>query len=158
LVVGRNIPENNFGTIISEFNKSNSQKKLVIISNAKRQFKGKVIFAGALYNQELLRKIREQAFGYIHGHSVGGTNPSLLEAMASTKMNLLLDICFNREVAENAALYWTKEKGSLAKLLNDADKMQEQEIEDLADLARGRIESEYSWDKVVGEYEREWYE
>jgi len=153
LVVGRNIPENNFDTIISEFNKSNSQKKLVIISNIKHQFKGKTIFAGALYNQELLRKIREQAFGYIHGHSVGGTNPSLLEAMASTKLNLLFDICFNREVGKNAVLYWSKEKGSLAKLIDEADKMQEQEIEDLGNLAKSRIEKEYSWEMVVGEYE-----
>jgi rhamnosyltransferase len=158
LVVGRNIPENNFGIIISEFNKSNSQKKLVIISNTKRQFKGKVIFAGALYKQELLKKIREQAFGYIHGHSVGGTNPSLLEAMASTKLNLLLDVCFNREVGENAVLYWAKEKGSLAKLIDEVDGMQIQEIEKLGNLAKGRIGDWYSWEKIVGEYEEMWCE
>jgi len=154
LVVGRNIPENNFETIISEFSKSSSRRKLVIISNVnKRRFKGRAIFAGALYNQELLRKIREQAFGYIHGHSVGGTNPSLLEAMASTKLNMLLDVCFNREVGGNAALYWAKEKGSLAKLIDAADKMPEIEIENLGNLAKGRIEGEYSWEKIVGEYE-----
>ena len=153
LVVGRNVPENNFGIIISEFNNSNSQKKLIIISDIKRQFKSKAIFAGALYKQELLKKIREQAFGYIHGHSVGGTNPSLLEAMASTKLNLLLDVCFNREVGENAVLYFSKEKGSLAKLIDDADKMQEREIEDFGNLAKGRIGKEYSWEKIVNEYE-----
>ena len=158
LVVGRNIPENNFETIISEFDKSHSQKKLIIISNIKQQYKGKAIFAGTMYNQELLKKIREQAFAYIHGHEVGGTNPSLLEALASTKLNLLLDVCFNREVAENAALYWTKEKGNLAKLIDNAEKMQEQEIDNLEKLAKGRIESEYSWEKIVEEYEIFFYE
>ena len=156
LVVGRNIPENNFETIIREFNKSNSQKKLIIISDIKRQPKGKVIFAGTMYDQELLKKIREQAFGYIHGHSVGGTNPSLLEAMASTKLNLVFDVCFNKEVAENAALYWTKKKDNLSKLIDNADKMQEQEIENLEKLAKGRVEKEYSWEKIVEEYEEMW--
>jgi rhamnosyltransferase len=156
LIVGRNIPENNFETIISEFDKSNSQKKLIIISNIKQQFKGKAIFSGTLYNQKMLKKIREQAFAYIHGHEVGGTNPSLLEALASTKLNLLLDVCFNKEVAGNAALYWTKEKDNLAKLIDNAEKMQEQEIENFEKLAKGRIESEYSWEKIVGEYENMW--
>jgi len=158
LIVGRNIPENNFETIINEFGKSNSQKKLIIISNIKQQYKGKAIFAGTLYNQELLKKIREQAFAYIHGHEVGGTNPSLLEALASTKLNLLLGVCFNREVAENAALYWTKEKGNLAKLIDNAEKMQEPEIENLGKLAKGRVKSGYSWENIVEEYERELYE
>jgi rhamnosyltransferase len=158
LIVGRDVPENNFETIINEFNKSNSQKKLVIISNIKYQVKGKAIFAGSLYNRELLKKIREMAFGYIHGHSVGGTNPSLLEAMASTKLNLLFDVCFNREVGGNAVLYWTKGSGSLANLIDKVDGMQRQEIEDLGNLAKGRIESEYSWEKIVGEYEEMWGE
>ncbi|MDR2582695.1 MAG: DUF1972 domain-containing protein [Fibromonadaceae bacterium] len=159
LVVGRFVPENNFGTIAQEFNTSNSEKKLVIISNSKsRVLNGRVIFASPLYNSQLLKKIRENAFAYIHGHEVGGTNPSLLEAMASTKLNLLLDVCFNREVAENAALYWTKEKGNLAKLIDSADKMKEQEIENLENLAKGRIEKEYSWDIIAKEYEKTFYE
>jgi rhamnosyltransferase len=156
LIVGRFVPENNFKTIVREFNLSNSKKKLIIISNSKsRILNGKIIFARSLYNSELLKKIRENAFAYIHGHEVGGTNPSLLEAMASTKLNLLLDVCFNKEVAENAALYWTKESGCLAALINKVDGFGEGEIEKLGDLAKGRIEREYSWEKVVGEYEGE---
>jgi len=159
LVVGRFVPENNFGTIAREFNLSNSKKKLVIISNSKSYvLNDRVIFARALYNRELLKKIRENAFAYIHGHEVGGTNPSLLEALASTKLNLLLDVCFNREVAENAALYWTKEIGNLAKLIDNADKMQEPEIESFGNLAKDRIEKEYSWENIVGEYEKIFYE
>ena len=54
-------------------------------------------------------KIREDAYAYFHGHEVGGTNPSLLEALASTDLNLLLGVGFNREVARDSALYWSKE-------------------------------------------------
>jgi len=154
LVVGRAVPENNFGAIIREFNLSNSEKKLVIISNSKkRALSDRVVFAGPIYDGELLKKIRENAFAYIHGHEVGGTNPSLLEAMASTKLNLLLDVCFNREVGGDVTLYWNKEKGSLARLIGEVDRMGKQEIDRFGELARGRILSEYSWEKIVGGYE-----
>ena len=71
---------------------------------------GRIKFVGTVYDAELLKKIRECAYAYIHGHEVGGTNPSLLEALASTKLNLLLDVGFNREVAEEGALYWKKDE------------------------------------------------
>ena len=72
-------------------------------------------------------KIRENAYGYFHGHEVGGTNPSLLEALGSTRLNLLLDVGFNREVAEDAAIYWNKEDGNLAGLIDCADSFSEEE-------------------------------
>lgn len=68
----------------------------------------RIKFVGTVYDQELLKKIREDAYGYFHGHEVGGTNPSLLEALGSTQLNLLLDVGFNREVAEDGAMYWSK--------------------------------------------------
>lgn len=61
----------------------------------------------------MLMKIRENAYGYFHGHEVGGTNPSLLEALASTQLNLLLNVGFNREVAEDGAMYCQKKRGIL---------------------------------------------
>ena len=51
-------------------------------------------------------------------HEVGGTNPSLLEALGSTKLNLLLDVGFNREVGQDAALYWMKIDENLSKLMD----------------------------------------
>ena len=94
----------------------------------------RIKFVGTVYDQELLKKIRENAYGYFHGHEVGGTNPSLLEALGSTKLNLLLDVGFNREVAEDAAIYWTKEDGNLAQLINDADLMEEKDFDKAEDL------------------------
>ena len=98
-------------------------------------------------------KIRENAFAYIHGHEVGGTNPSLLEALGSTRLNLLYDVGFNREVGEEAALYWTKTPGSLASLIEFAEKLSDEEVEAFARAAKERIGSAYSWDFIVGRYE-----
>ena len=95
-----------------------------------------------------------------HGHEVGGTNPSLLEALGSTDLNLLLNVGFNREVGEDAALYWDKTPGSLSGLIDQADKLDKSEIDVLGEKAKRRIEQEYSWDIIVEKYEnifkRQW--
>lgn len=161
LIVGRFVPENNYETIISEFMKSNTAKPLVIISNVeknkfyeylreKTQFENdkRIKFVGTVYDQELLKKIREEAFAYIHGHEVGGTNPSLLEALASTKLNLLLNVGFNREVGADAALYWDKKVGDLSKVIN----LVETEKVSISPSSK-RIEVDYTWDKICGTYE-----
>ncbi|MEH7557863.1 glycosyl transferase, partial [Priestia megaterium] len=106
-----------------------------------------------VYDQELLQKIREQAYGYFHGHEVGGTNPSLLEALASTKLNLLLDVVFNKEVGLDGAAYFNKEKGNLANLVNEADLYSKEQIETLSLKAKKRIIEEYSWEKIINDYE-----
>lgn len=58
-----------------------------------------------------MKKIREDAYGYFHGHEVGGINPSLLEVLGSIKLNLILVVGLNRKGAEEVGLYWTKEDG-----------------------------------------------
>lgn len=83
----------------------------------------RIKFVGTVYDKELLKKIRENAYGYFHGHEVGGTNPSLLEALGSTELNLLLDVGFNKEVGQEAALYWKKDDGDLAGLIDRSDEM-----------------------------------
>lgn len=164
LVVGRFVPENNYEAMIREFMISKTQKDLVIITNLngrlskeleqKLNFKSdiRIKFVGTVYNEELLKKIRENAYGYFHGHEVGGTNPSLLEALGSTKLNLLLKVGFNEEVAEDAALYWTKENGSLASLIEYADLMPQEDIKRLGAKAKERIKSAYSWEFIAKEY------
>ena len=120
----------------------------------KKQFPDKKIkFVGTVYDQELLKKIRENAYGYFHGHEVGGTNPSLLEAMSSTDLNLLLGVGFNREVGLDAALYWSKQEGSLAKLIDKADQMSAEKIEEIGRKAKERIRAAYSWEYIVDQYE-----
>lgn len=165
--VGRFVPENNFETMIREFMKSNTQKDFVIITtNNEKYFKQldkklhfnfdkRIKFAGTVYNKELLKKIRENAFAYFHGHEVGGTNPSLLEALGTTKLNLLYKVGFNKEVAGDAALYWTKENGSLAGLIDFTDKMSVSEINKYETKAKKRIKSAYNWEYICDRYEGE---
>lgn len=166
LVVGRFVPENNYHLMIEEFMKSKTNKDFVIITNIeKNKFyeelkentrfdkDPRIKFVGTVYNQELLKKIRENAYGYFHGHEVGGTNPSLLEALASTDLNLLLDVGFNREVALDGALYFNKESNNLSELLDRLEELDENLLEELANKAKERIEKKYSWNYIVDKYE-----
>lgn len=165
LIVGRFVPENNYETMIKEYMKSNTKKDFAIITNSDKKFLSKlekrlnfskdsrIKFVGTVYDQKLLKKIREEAYGYFHGHEVGGTNPSLLEALGSTKLNLLLDVGFNREVAEDAALYWTKQDGVLARLIDSCEDIDREVLEK---KAKNRIKTVYSWQYIAARYEEEW--
>lgn len=165
LVVGRFVPENNYETMIREFIKSNTKRNFVLITNVEKNsfysdlnqrtnFENdpRIKFVGTVYNQELLKYIRENAFAYFHGHEVGGTNPSLLEALGSTKLNLLLDVGFNREVAEDGALYWNKD--TLHQLIDEADKYDDYQLDGLEHLSKNRIKQLFTWDKIVNDYEK----
>ena len=114
----------------------------------------RIKFVGTVYDSELLKYIRENAFGYLHGHSVGGTNPSLLEALSSTKLNLLYDVGFNREVGQDSALYWTKKDHNLAHLLEKAVNLTRTEIEDLNKKSNDRIKNDYSWELITKQYNK----
>ena len=165
LVVGRFVPENSFEVMIREFMKSKSKKDFAIITNVNEKFLNeleeklhfksdkRIKFVGTVYDQELLKKIRENAYAYFHGHMVGGTNPSLIEALGSTDLNLLVDVAFNKEVAEDCALYWSRKPGSLAKLIDKADQMSTDEIAEMGQRAKKRVAEEYTWDKICGQYE-----
>ncbi len=165
LIVCRFVPENNFEIIIKEFMKSDTYRDLVIITNVESKFlkrlkrklnfttDKRIKFVGTVYNEELLRKIRENAFAYIHGHEVGGTNPSLLEALGTTKINLLLNVGFNREVGKEAGIYWEKTEGNLCNVINHVDRLDSVEIDKLGNRSKDRIKEAYSWDKIVDEYE-----
>lgn len=167
LVVGRFVPENNYEFMITEFMKSSTDKNLVLITNVennkfydeiKRKTKfendSRIKFVGTVYDQELLKKIRENAYGYFHGHEVGGTNPSLLEALAITDLNLLLDVGFNREVAIDGAIYFNKDAGNLSNLINSVDETTKEYIRSLGIKAKKRIQEEYTWDYIIDMYEK----
>lgn len=166
LIIGRFVPENNFETMIKEFMKSNTSRDLVIITNENEKLKKELIkkthfeqdkrikFVGTIYEKELIKKIRENAYAYLHGHSVGGTNPSLIEALATTKLNLLYNVNFNEEVAKDGALYWNLEENNLANLINKSEILEENKIIELSNKAKRRILKEYTWEKIVNKYEK----
>ncbi|HFI0734506.1 TPA: beta 1-4 rhamnosyltransferase Cps2T [Streptococcus suis] len=164
LIIGRFVPENNYATAIKEFMKSSTQRDLVIVANHEgsayfQKLKeetgferdGRIKFIGTVYDQDLLKYLRQECRAYIHGHEVGGTNPSLLEALAQTNENLVLGVDFNRKVAQNGARYWTKESGNLAQLINQIDG-QEEAVE-LGQIAKQHMQNDYTWEKIVQQYE-----
>ena len=164
LIVGRFVPENNYESIIREFMKSQTQRDLLIVCNYQgnvyfdelRNKTGfdqdkRIKFVGTVYDQELLKYIRNQAFAYIHGHEVGGTNPGLLEALAQTDLNLVLDVDFNHQVAKETAFYWQKADASLVALIDQVD--MKADFCQLGQAAKENMKENYTWEKMVGEYE-----
>jgi rhamnosyltransferase len=166
LIVGRFVPENNFEIMIREFMESHSKHDLAVVTTADADFYRKlekricferdhrVKFTGPVYNQELLGEIRENAYGYLHGHEVGGTNPSLLEALGSTELNLLLDVGFNRECGREGALYWTKDSGNLRNLIDKADSLGRKDITELGEKAKAIIAQNFSWPYIADRYKK----
>mgnify|MGYP000784670896 FL=1 len=164
MILGRFVPENNYETAIREFMSSSTKRDLIIICNhegnayfeelrSKTQFDTdpRVKFVGTVYDQDLLKYIRKEAFAYIHGHEVGGTNPGLLEAMAQTDLNLVLGVSFNRSVAQDTACYWKKDEGNLSYLIDQVDGVLD--YSELGKLAKENMEQNFTWKKIVGEYE-----
>ncbi|MEN9544090.1 MAG: hypothetical protein RLZZ598_923 [Pseudomonadota bacterium] len=127
LVIARLEPENNIHLILQAFHKLDpSEVNLVIVGGKSTPFYLDVLagmecprvrFVGALYDQAVLDELRSNCLAYLHGHSVGGTNPSLLEALATVRGHLIChDNKYNREVAADQAEYFVDET-ALAALL-----------------------------------------
>lgn len=167
LIVGRFVPENNYELIIREYMKSSTKKDLVIVSNVEQNKfyeklklttgfdkDSRIKFVGPVYDQEILVRLRKNAKAYIHGHSAGGTNPSLLEALSITDVNILYDACYNKEVGEDAAIYFSNEEGSLCKQIEIIEKFKSKEQNEYGEKAKNRIKEEYTWEIVVKKYKK----
>lgn len=166
LAVGRFVPENSFEIMIREFMASNSKRNFAIITTSNNKFLAeledrlhfkkdkRIKFVGTVYDSELLKKIRENAYAYLHGHTVGGTNPSLIEALGSTDLNLLIDVGFNQEVAEDTALYWGSDIDDLRKLIDKVDAMSIESIHELGKKAKKRVADAYTWEYIGYKYEQ----
>lgn len=163
LMVGRFVPENNYELVIKEFMKSNTTKKLVIISNISSSSyynevlnitncnsDKRIIFIDGIYDQIKLSVIRKNAYAYIHGHSVGGTNPSLLESLSLTDINILYDVNFNKDVGLDSCLYFNKEN-KLSKILNNLDNYNKKKMGIECKII---IENNYTWDIIVNKYKK----
>lgn len=165
LVVARLEPENNIHVIIDGYLESSSNKPLIIVGNFQsKAYQKKVLstiegrlngkhiyFTGAIYNQETLNMLRQHCFAYIHGHSVGGTNPSLLEAMIMKNIIIAHDNEFNREVCGDFAVYF-KDSMALKDKFNQVNNNYSEYLE-LKINAYKRVKKLYSWDYVVNKYE-----
>jgi len=166
LAVARLEPENNIHVIVQSFLKSNSNNKLVIIGNfSSKKYRRhvleiledknageRVILAGAIYDLNLLNMLRQNCFAYIHGHSVGGTNPALLEAMSLKNLIIAHDNEFNREVGGQTTLYF-KDAGDLAAKIEEIENKPDS-FAPLKEAAYSRVLSNYSWTDIVQEYDK----
>ena len=164
LLVARLEPENNIHTIIEGYIKSDAKKPLIIVGNFvspqyEKQIQDivrvkskdkKIVFTGGIYDPEVLNMLRQNCFGYLHGHSVGGTNPSLVEAMAMENLLIAHENQFNREVCEDTALYFSN-ASDLSNKMNQVENNPENYLE-LKSKAFERVKKEYSWEKITEQY------
>lgn len=161
LLIARLEKENNIEMMLDGVVKSNGTVPFLVIGNYDtpygRRMKEKyssspsIRFIGAIYNLEHLNNIRHFGRFYFHGHSVGGTNPSLLEAMASSALIIAHDNPFNRDVLGVNAFYFST-AFAVSQLLNNAGPvlgMRDQFIQQ----NQQKIEQEYNWKLIADQYE-----
>ena len=163
LIASRLIPENHADLIILAFLASGTSKQLVIAGGANyespfhRRLRelatDRVIFTGHIHDQGVIKELHCNCFAYVHGHSVGGTNPSLLKAMGYGNCILALDTVFNREVLDDSGLFFPKDEQKLAQLMRRVES-DPRLVDELRRKGPERVEKEYSWDKVSDQYDR----
>jgi glycosyltransferase involved in cell wall biosynthesis len=165
LVVARFEPENHVLEAVHGYRASSEQRPLLVVGSAPYSQwyvdrvheagsgDARIRFTGGMYDQELLDQLYGHCLTYIHGHSVGGTNPSLLRAMGAGAPVLAYDVEFNREVTAGNAYFWA-DATQLTTLFNDiAAGASNERLAQLPELGRERIRQAYQWDAVTTDYE-----
>jgi glycosyltransferase involved in cell wall biosynthesis len=161
LVVARFEPENHVDVIVDGYSRTGSQLPLVVVGSApyadahtariRELADDRVRLLGGVWDQELLDQLYGGALTYLHGHSVGGTNPSLLRAIGAGAATTAFDVVFNREVLGEAGKYF-RHADDVARTMNEA------EADPAAEVARGAACSlqadRYDWDDVASSYEK----
>lgn len=161
LVVARLEPENNTDLLIREYRASGVAMPLVVVGGARyesdfsravfAESDGKVRCVGAVYESDVLNGLLRHCWVYLHGHEVGGTNPSLLRAMHEGAACVPIDVPFHREVLGEEVEYFGREPGSLAGILRRlaADPAK---VSSLGETSRRRSNDLYRWDAVSAAY------
>lgn len=166
LIVARLEPENHVLEAVHGYRVSEETRPLVVVGSApySQWYTDKVHaaadadprirFLGGVYDRELLDQLYANSRTYLHGHSVGGTNPSLLRAMGAGAPVLAFDCEFNREVTDDRALFWS----NADQLTHIFDEIAEGELDEhlveLADSGKQRVAEAYQWDAVADAYEQ----
>ena len=160
LVVARFEPENHVEMIVEGYTASSASKPLIVVGSApyadeytqrvRAAGDERVRFLGGVWDQELLDQLYANAFTYLHGHSVGGTNPSLLRALGASASTTAFDVVFNREVLGDAGRYF----GTAVDVREQVERSENEPAETrmLGSLARLRADS-YDWEQVTDRYE-----
>ena len=153
-------PENNVEMILDGFHQSGVDHKFLVIGNPENKF-GKhllhkyrrderVKFLGGLFDQAEVHSLRANTAIYFHGHSVGGTNPSLLEAMASGVLIAAHNNIFNKTVLGEEAFYFADTTEVKRLVEQTPDSLVKK---DFTDKNREKIRQHYNWDRIIHSYE-----
>lgn len=157
LAIARLEPENNLEIIIEGYIQSGSSKKFLLVGGYQskygnylyQKYKNQIIFLGPIYNKDTLDSLRHYASVYFHGHSVGGTNPSLLEAMASKSFIVAHNNEFNKNVLSDGHFYFSN-SSEIASIINE--EINNEVRQTLINKNLEKIKSEFDKDIVVNQY------
>ena len=160
IIIARPEPENNITMILEGFHQSTSIRKMIILGNTKKGF-GKylahkfikderICFAGEIFDKMKLHLLRTNCCMYFHGHSVGGTNPSLLEAMADRALIASHNNEFNRAVLGNNAFYFSSQE-EVKELIESP--INQEEKSKMVEYNYARIIKYHSWQGIIDEYD-----
>jgi glycosyltransferase involved in cell wall biosynthesis len=161
LVIARLEAENNIHTVIEGFLMSDPDEELIVVGKVntgygralqtKYEHDSRIRFVGGIYDMAKLNDLRHHSATYFHGHSVGGTNPSLLEAMACGCMIVAHDNPFNRWVTADEAFFFTDPE-SISQLLSDRMELRDK-TDGFKRASIERITTDFNWDLIAGKYE-----
>ncbi|MDH3017407.1 DUF1972 domain-containing protein [Gordonia alkanivorans] len=166
LVVARFEPENHVYEIVQGYTQSNAQKPLVVVGSAPYsegytasiealvEADRRVHLLGPVYDQELLDALYFHAHTYVHGHSVGGTNPSLLRAIGAGTAVISYDVSFNHDVVDGEGWFFTN-PSQVSSALEEAE--ESSEVSRIGSRLRKRASEHYTWDGVADLYEEMLY-
>lgn len=163
LIIARPEPENSIYEIVSAFSVQQRNHKLVVLgkySKDSNDYHAKVleaasdevIFLGAIYDKFIVNSLRYHAAIYFHGHTVGGTNPSLVEALGATSAVIAHDNKFNRWVAGDSALYFSSIEQCAEEISSLLSNMSDLNV--LRDAAKKRHSDEFELNSILSSYEK----
>lgn len=156
LIACRMEPENNIDKIVEGFLGSGSAKQIAIAGGANYKSKlvsdlknikdPRVVFLGPVYTENHIEELQYHCFAYLHGHEVGGTNPSLLKAMGCGNMILANGTMYNREVLDESGLFFEPTVESISGAIRNLEERYS-DLSKLRNLARERVRKFYTWDR-----------
>lgn len=162
IVIARPEPENSILEIVSGFSKKVRSKKLVILGNYDKEnayhravldaASDEVLFLGAIYDVEKVSALRFYSTAYVHGHQVGGTNPSLVESIGAGNAIIAHDNPFNRWVAKEGAIYFSdasQASDAFEKIFQDKELVSNLELK-----TRENFRENFQWNDILAQYEK----
>ena len=165
LIVARFEPENHVLDAVHAYRESAQSLPLVVVGSAPysqwyvdrvhdaARNDPRIRFTGGIYDQALLDQLYAHCRTYIHGHSVGGTNPSLLRAMGAGAPVLAYDVEFSHEVTAEQAYFWPDAAALTALFDRIASGSEDARLVELRAAGQERVGAAYQWDSVTDDYE-----